>query len=64
LHNRLLSTLRGQWAKISQDETGSLLVQSCLENWGEEEKEEIINEIEAKIVDCAMTGWGNFVVLK
>ncbi|KAH8926832.1 ARM repeat-containing protein [Atractiella rhizophila] len=63
LHEQLLNTLRGSWSKIAQDETGSLLVQSCLENWIDRDKTEIVQELLAEVVPCALTGWGNFVVL-
>jgi hypothetical protein len=51
------------WDEIARDETGSLLVQSILENWRAVEDSEIVADCLDNFVECANSQWGSFSML-
>ncbi|KAL8276439.1 hypothetical protein RQP46_011141 [Phenoliferia psychrophenolica] len=62
-YRRLSETGAGCWTAIARDETGSLIVQSVLENWAEADKSAIGIECGQNLAGLATSQWGSFVVL-
>ena len=52
------------WSQVAQDETGSLLCQAILENWPQEEKEEIVEGLIRDTLELCGSQWATFVVLQ
>ncbi|KAG2173274.1 hypothetical protein INT43_004648 [Umbelopsis isabellina] len=60
--NHVNNALRGRWAKVALDETGSLVIQNIFENLTEKDKRPILNEVLDNIVVIAKGQWGNWVI--
>ncbi|KAI8582561.1 hypothetical protein K450DRAFT_227752 [Umbelopsis ramanniana AG] len=56
------SALKGRWAQVALDETGSLVIQNIFENLTEHDKRPILNEVLDNIVMIAKGQWGNWVI--
>lgn len=54
--------VRGRWATIAMQETGSIVVQNLFESAGEGENVQCVDEILDRLVDCAANQWGVWVV--
>lgn len=61
-YRRLSETGAGHWTAISRDETGSLIVQSVLENWAEADKSAIGVECGNNLAGLATSQWGSLCV--
>lgn len=58
----VVSSLRGQWADVCLDETGSLVVQNIFENFEQQDKQEIIEEVLAAFPRLMTGQWSNWVI--
>lgn len=63
-YKSLSATGSGRWSTVAKDETGSLIVQSVLENWQDASESEIARDCENDLPRLAVTQWGSFVALQ
>ncbi|KAI8387993.1 armadillo-type protein [Radiomyces spectabilis] len=60
--NHVHDALRGQWAHVALDETGSLVIQNIFENLCERDKRPVLEEVLNDIPMIAKGQWGNWVI--
>lgn len=54
--------MRGHWASVAMQETGSIVVQNLFESADEDERSECIAELLERLPECALNQWGVWVV--
>ncbi|GAA5814794.1 hypothetical protein MFLAVUS_008296, partial [Mucor flavus] len=60
--NHIHESLKGRWAQIALDETGSLVIQNIFENLTEEDKRPVLDEVLQSTAMIAKGQWGNWVI--
>ncbi|KAI8334009.1 armadillo-type protein [Chlamydoabsidia padenii] len=60
--SHVYEALKGRWAQVALDETGSLVIQNIFENLPEADKRPILNEILENMFTIARGQWGNWVI--
>ena len=59
MHGRLAESAAGQWVDIAKNETGSLILQSVLENWKGVGLSVVASELLRDLEAVAVTQWGS-----